>query len=60
MFELEGKLSWKRPSGFCRGPSQHSEKKRELMMNPGVDGYIKTLNQRKIPRETQKGEMAWI
>jgi len=30
MFELDGKCSWKRPTGFCRWPtSQHSEKKLE-------------------------------
>jgi len=27
-----------------------------MTMNPGVDGYTKTLNQRKIFRKTQKDD----
>jgi len=57
-FETEGELSWKRPTGLCRRPtSQHSEKNTwEMMVNPDVDGYTKTANQRKILRKTQKDD----
>ena len=50
-FEQAGELSWR------GGTSQHSEKI-EVMINSGVDGYTKTLNDRKIlqkiPTENQK------
>jgi len=54
--ELEGKLSWKRPVGLCRRPtSQHAGKKTwEIMVNPGVDGYTKTPNQREISEKRKK------
>jgi len=50
-----GKLSWKGTSGHCRGPtSQHSEKNWEMIVNPNVVGYTKTLNNQNKLRKTQK------
>ena len=41
-----------------RGPTrQHSEKNWEMMVNPGMDGYTKILNHRKIPQTRKKQQI---
>jgi len=59
-FEQEENLA-ERPTGLCRWPaSQHSEKKTlETMKNPGVDGFSKNQNQRKISETCKKMTTYW-
>jgi len=59
-FELEGKLSWRKPTGLCRWPiSQHSKKTWEIIVNTGVCGYTKNPNQRKISEKRKKTTTYW-
>jgi len=39
-----------------RGPLTNTQRKTEMMMNPGMDGWTKTLNHRKIMRKAYKNK----
>jgi len=55
---LAKKFDKRGPLATVRGPLPNIQKKiSEMMLNPGVDGYTKTLNYRKIIRKTQNNNL---
>ena len=54
-FESGGNFAERGPLSNVRGPLADTQKRTsDLMLNPDVDGYTKTLNHRIILRKTQK------